>query len=246
MLLCTTVRIVFISDLTRHILWMGMSQFTIIALVRYRYRVIIQSNRWQCSVDNEWEKSPSLSHLPISLLMFPPAPLQKQPCVSVLGMKRSNIITIALSSLPPPHLLPPAIYSMDCCVLDREDVQVCPTDRLSIASKFLQIYTHPLLECNCTPEYTFWAADWMNTNISLKNTFSDAGRHGICSCSCLIMFPHRWLCPQLTSYSNNTWQRYYSPLSSGLPEWHHTMKCNCLEVRLPHFVSFQFTWPRPH
>ncbi|XP_066517076.1 FH1/FH2 domain-containing protein 1 [Hoplias malabaricus] len=47
----------------------------------------------------------------------------KQPCVSVLGVKRSNIITIALSSLPPPHLLPPAIYSMDSSVLDREDVQ---------------------------------------------------------------------------------------------------------------------------
>ncbi|KAM9836382.1 FH1/FH2 domain-containing protein 1 isoform 3-T3 [Aulostomus maculatus] len=38
-------------------------------------------------------------------------------------MKRSNIITIALSSLPPPRLLPPAIYSMDGSVLDREDVQ---------------------------------------------------------------------------------------------------------------------------
>uniref|UniRef100_A0A3B5BNI9 FH2 domain-containing protein n=1 Tax=Stegastes partitus TaxID=144197 RepID=A0A3B5BNI9_9TELE len=37
----------------------------------------------------------------------------RQPSVSVLGMKRSNIITIALSSLPPPRLLPPAIYSMD-------------------------------------------------------------------------------------------------------------------------------------
>uniref|UniRef100_A0A3B4XA27 FH1/FH2 domain-containing protein 1-like n=1 Tax=Seriola lalandi dorsalis TaxID=1841481 RepID=A0A3B4XA27_SERLL len=48
----------------------------------------------------------------------------KQPSVSVLGMKRSNIITIALSSLPPPRLLPPAIYSMDSSVLDREDVQV--------------------------------------------------------------------------------------------------------------------------
>uniref|UniRef100_A0A3Q3S679 FH1/FH2 domain-containing protein 1-like n=1 Tax=Mastacembelus armatus TaxID=205130 RepID=A0A3Q3S679_9TELE len=44
--------------------------------------------------------------------------------ISVLGMKRSNIITIALSSLPPPRLLPPAIYSMDSSVLDREDVQV--------------------------------------------------------------------------------------------------------------------------
>uniref|UniRef100_UPI0037E7E696 FH1/FH2 domain-containing protein 1 n=1 Tax=Semicossyphus pulcher TaxID=241346 RepID=UPI0037E7E696 len=48
---------------------------------------------------------------------------QKQASVSVLGMKRSNIITIALSSLPPPRLLPPAIYSMDSSVLDREDVQ---------------------------------------------------------------------------------------------------------------------------
>ncbi|XP_034532019.1 FH1/FH2 domain-containing protein 3 [Notolabrus celidotus] len=48
---------------------------------------------------------------------------KKQPSVSVLGMKRSNIITIALSSLPPPRLLPPAIYSMDSSVLDKEDVQ---------------------------------------------------------------------------------------------------------------------------
>ncbi|KAM6909568.1 FH1/FH2 domain-containing protein 1 [Xenentodon cancila] len=48
---------------------------------------------------------------------------QKQPPVSVLGMKRSNIITIAMSSLPPPRLLSPAIYSMDSGVLDREDVQ---------------------------------------------------------------------------------------------------------------------------
>ncbi|TSY83969.1 FH1/FH2 domain-containing protein 1 [Bagarius yarrelli] len=48
---------------------------------------------------------------------------QNQQRVSVLGMKRSNIITIALSCLPPPHLLPPAIYSMDSSVLDRDDVQ---------------------------------------------------------------------------------------------------------------------------
>nr|XP_019961809.1 PREDICTED: FH1/FH2 domain-containing protein 1-like [Paralichthys olivaceus] len=48
---------------------------------------------------------------------------KQQPSVSVLGMKRSNIINIALSSLPPPRLLPPAIYSMDSSVLDREDVQ---------------------------------------------------------------------------------------------------------------------------
>uniref|UniRef100_A0A3Q2D9X2 FH1/FH2 domain-containing protein 1-like n=1 Tax=Cyprinodon variegatus TaxID=28743 RepID=A0A3Q2D9X2_CYPVA len=47
----------------------------------------------------------------------------RQSSVSVLGMKRSNIITIALSSLPPPRLLPPAIYSMDSSVLDREDIQ---------------------------------------------------------------------------------------------------------------------------
>uniref|UniRef100_A0A671XN58 FH2 domain-containing protein n=1 Tax=Sparus aurata TaxID=8175 RepID=A0A671XN58_SPAAU len=46
---------------------------------------------------------------------------KQQPSVSVLAMKRSNIITIALSSLPPPRLLPPAIYGMDSSVLDRED-----------------------------------------------------------------------------------------------------------------------------
>ncbi|XP_056884321.1 FH1/FH2 domain-containing protein 1 isoform X2 [Takifugu flavidus] len=47
-------------------------------------------------------------------------------------MKRSHIITITLSSLPSPHLLPPAIYSMDTTVLDREDIQrlqvIMPTD----------------------------------------------------------------------------------------------------------------------
>ncbi|XDV19332.1 hypothetical protein PO909_024819 [Leuciscus waleckii] len=48
---------------------------------------------------------------------------QKQPCVCVLSVKRSNIITIALSGLPPAHLLPPAIFSMDNTVLDREDIQ---------------------------------------------------------------------------------------------------------------------------
>ncbi|KAF7654664.1 hypothetical protein LDENG_00066300 [Lucifuga dentata] len=47
----------------------------------------------------------------------------KQPSLSVLGVKRSNIITIALSSLPPSRFLPPAIYSMDSSVLDREDIQ---------------------------------------------------------------------------------------------------------------------------
>lgn len=45
-------------------------------------------------------------------------------------MKRSHIITITLSRLPPPHLLPPAIYSMDTTVLDREDLQVWTTERL--------------------------------------------------------------------------------------------------------------------
>lgn len=44
-------------------------------------------------------------------------------------MKRSHIITITLSSLPPPHLLPPAIYSMDTTVLDREDLQVWKTGK---------------------------------------------------------------------------------------------------------------------
>ncbi|KAG7462151.1 hypothetical protein MATL_G00199900 [Megalops atlanticus] len=48
---------------------------------------------------------------------------KKQQSISVLGVKRSNIVTIALRSLPPPHLLPPAILSMDCSVLDREDLQ---------------------------------------------------------------------------------------------------------------------------
>lgn len=44
-------------------------------------------------------------------------------------MKRSHIITLTLSRLPPPHLLPPAIYSMDTTVLDREDLQVWRTAR---------------------------------------------------------------------------------------------------------------------
>ncbi|XP_077444798.1 FH1/FH2 domain-containing protein 1 isoform X2 [Stigmatopora argus] len=48
---------------------------------------------------------------------------RKQMSVSVLGMKRSNNITITLNRLPPTHLLPPAIYSMDASVLDREDLQ---------------------------------------------------------------------------------------------------------------------------
>ena len=52
------------------------------------------------------------------------SPSQKQLSVSVLEMKRSNIITIALSSLPPPRLLPPLIYRMDSSVLDRDDLQV--------------------------------------------------------------------------------------------------------------------------
>ncbi|XP_053716072.1 FH1/FH2 domain-containing protein 1 isoform X2 [Synchiropus splendidus] len=48
---------------------------------------------------------------------------KKHKALTVLGMKRSNIITIALSSLPPAHLLPIAIHSMDGNVLDREDIQ---------------------------------------------------------------------------------------------------------------------------
>ncbi|XP_077598343.1 FH1/FH2 domain-containing protein 1 [Stigmatopora nigra] len=48
---------------------------------------------------------------------------RKQMSVSVLGLKRSNNITITLNRLPPTHLLPPAIYSMDASVLDREDLQ---------------------------------------------------------------------------------------------------------------------------
>uniref|UniRef100_A0A8C7J0F4 FH2 domain-containing protein n=1 Tax=Oncorhynchus kisutch TaxID=8019 RepID=A0A8C7J0F4_ONCKI len=57
------------------------------------------------------------------------------PSVSVLGVKRSNIITIALSSLPPPRLLPPAIYTMDCSVLDREDSLVPSEEELSLIRK---------------------------------------------------------------------------------------------------------------
>lgn len=56
-------------------------------------------------------------------------PTQKPSSVSVLGLKRSHIITITLSSLPSPHLLPSAIYSMDTTVLDREDLQVWKTER---------------------------------------------------------------------------------------------------------------------
>ncbi|XP_061920396.1 FH1/FH2 domain-containing protein 1 [Entelurus aequoreus] len=48
---------------------------------------------------------------------------RKQAVVSVLGMTRSNNITITMSRLPPLRLLPPAIYSMDISVLDREDIQ---------------------------------------------------------------------------------------------------------------------------
>ncbi|KAM9833598.1 FH1/FH2 domain-containing protein 1 isoform X2 [Syngnathus typhle] len=43
--------------------------------------------------------------------------------VSVLGLARSNNISITLSGLPPQHLLPPAIFSMDGSVLDREDIR---------------------------------------------------------------------------------------------------------------------------
>lgn len=49
-------------------------------------------------------------------------------------MKRSNIITIALSRLPPPRHLPPAIYSMDSSVLDREDIQVQPPHFIILVS----------------------------------------------------------------------------------------------------------------
>uniref|UniRef100_A0A667WMZ5 FH2 domain-containing protein n=1 Tax=Myripristis murdjan TaxID=586833 RepID=A0A667WMZ5_9TELE len=56
----------------------------------------------------------------------------RQPTVSVLGVKRSNIITIALSSLPPPRLLPAAIYSMDGSVLDREDSLVPSEEELRL------------------------------------------------------------------------------------------------------------------
>ncbi|KAJ8261557.1 hypothetical protein GJAV_G00155690 [Gymnothorax javanicus] len=48
-------------------------------------------------------------------------------CITVLTVKRSNIITITLSSLPPPRLLPAAILSMDCSVLEREDLQKLQT-----------------------------------------------------------------------------------------------------------------------
>lgn len=49
-------------------------------------------------------------------------------------MKRSNIITIALSRLPPPRHLPPAIFSMDSSVLDREDIQVQPPHFIILVS----------------------------------------------------------------------------------------------------------------
>ncbi|XP_051935508.1 FH1/FH2 domain-containing protein 1 [Hippocampus zosterae] len=48
---------------------------------------------------------------------------RKQASVSALAMKRSNNVSITLSALPPLHLLPPAIRSMDGTVLDREDIQ---------------------------------------------------------------------------------------------------------------------------
>lgn len=75
-------------------------------------------------------------------------PTQKPLSVSVLGMKRSHIITITLSSLPSPHLLPPAIYSMDTTVLDREDIQVWETERHKsvtcvLADFVLSSHSHP-------------------------------------------------------------------------------------------------------
>uniref|UniRef100_A0A3P9NPX2 FH1/FH2 domain-containing protein 1-like n=1 Tax=Poecilia reticulata TaxID=8081 RepID=A0A3P9NPX2_POERE len=80
--------------------------------------VQLDTNRLEYLFESKSKKN-ILHHnsvLPVSLQ-------QKQSSISVLGMKRSNIITIALSSLPPPRLLPPAIYSMDSSVLDREDIQ---------------------------------------------------------------------------------------------------------------------------
>ncbi|XP_041095508.1 FH1/FH2 domain-containing protein 3-like [Polyodon spathula] len=46
---------------------------------------------------------------------------QKQ--LNVLELKRSNIINITLSSLPPPHIIREAVVNMDQSVLDREDLQ---------------------------------------------------------------------------------------------------------------------------
>ncbi|XP_060772902.1 FH1/FH2 domain-containing protein 1 isoform X1 [Neoarius graeffei] len=77
--------------------------------------VHLDTNRLEYLFENKSSSNKALSALKDGT--------QNQLCVSVLSVKRSNIITIALSSLPPHHLLPPAIYSMDSSVLDREDVQ---------------------------------------------------------------------------------------------------------------------------
>lgn len=74
-----------------------------------------------------------MSQVAAGLRFLCPSPVlsQKQMSVSVLGLKRSNIITIALRGLPPPRLLPSAIHSMDSSVLDREDVQVSRREAVS-------------------------------------------------------------------------------------------------------------------
>lgn len=90
------------------------------------YFVLVKSlNQWE-SVHVVHRLTPIFINRITEMRIISPCPLfqQTQPSLSVLGMKRSNIITITLSSLPPPRLLPPAIYSMDSSVLDREDVQV--------------------------------------------------------------------------------------------------------------------------
>ncbi|XP_028649395.2 FH1/FH2 domain-containing protein 3-like [Erpetoichthys calabaricus] len=46
-----------------------------------------------------------------------------QMFLNVLDLRRSNIINIALSSLPAPHIIREAVLKMDECVLDREDIQ---------------------------------------------------------------------------------------------------------------------------
>lgn len=75
-------------------------------------------------------------------------------------MKRSNIITIALSSLPPPRLLPPAIYSMDRGVLDREDVQVqytlCPPEYEHFISHVVCLLDRHLTESLCSVDIMFF------------------------------------------------------------------------------------------
>uniref|UniRef100_A0A3P9L9J0 FH2 domain-containing protein n=1 Tax=Oryzias latipes TaxID=8090 RepID=A0A3P9L9J0_ORYLA len=92
----------------------------------------LSSPMWACALQNEvYRDRPGTDTLPPHSSHPPMTGKHNSrlsqaafvPSVSVLGMKRSNIITIALSSLPAPRLLPPAIYAMDSSVLDREDVQ---------------------------------------------------------------------------------------------------------------------------